>query len=64
MPTEDSKHCINCKYFDARSGFCRKEPPKPIVVPDSTVGGRHGVLTVFPKIPMPLVDYCWEYDHI
>ena len=45
-----NKCCLKCKYFEPRSGFCRKNPPTPIAVIEKY--GTH-LMSAFPKIPMP-----------
>lgn len=47
--------CANCKWFDTRTSFCRKDPPKPVYVGD---GNRQYITAVFPKIGMPELDWC------
>ena len=53
--------CIKCRWFEARSGFCRKHPPSPVIVPD-----KYGVhmMSAFPKIPAPNLDWCSEFEKI
>ena len=57
MTTE--KKCINCKFFEERTGFCRKEPPKPVVIKEN---GQCFISSVFAKIPMPQLDFCHEFQ--
>lgn len=53
--------CIKCKYYETRSGFCRKNPPVPLVIPDQN--GTH-IMSAFPKIPAPNLDWCSEFKSI
>lgn len=55
----ENKNCINCKFFEERTSFCRKEPPKPIVVNEN---GQAYISSVFAKIPMPQLDYCFQFQ--
>lgn len=57
----DHKACIMCIYYEERSGFCRRFPPKPLVVPDTY--GTH-IMSAFPKIPAPNLDWCSEFKNI
>lgn len=56
--TENKCCCAKCRFFEARSQFCRKNPPTPLVVPDAY--GSH-IMSVFPKIHCPLIDWCSEF---
>lgn len=50
--------CINCIFFEARTGFCRKNPPVPITVQDNN---KTFITPAFPKIQMPNLDWCFEF---
>lgn len=50
--------CANCKFWEERTGFCRKNPPKPIQV---TAGKNPYCIGMFPKIGMPYLDFCYEF---
>lgn len=54
----DKKCCQNCKYFEERTGFCRKNPPKAIQI---TTGKNPYCVAMFPKIGMPFLDFCFEF---
>jgi len=41
---EQAKSCASCKFFDSRTGFCRKNPPQVVVNADGFY------VAVFPKI--------------
>ena len=59
--SENEICCLKCKYFEPRSGFCRKNPPTPIAVIEKY--GSH-LMSAFPKIPMPSVDFCYQFVDI
>jgi len=50
--------CVNCKYFESRTKFCRRFPPVVVLVKGAD--GVDHVTSKFPKIGMPEVDYCHE----
>lgn len=52
------KKCSTCKFFESRSGFCRKNPPQVIVNADGYY------VAAFPKIAFPMLDFCFEYINI
>lgn len=58
MTESTPKACIKCCWFEPRSGFCRKHPPTPVIVPDKL--GTH-MMSAFPKIPAPNFDWCSEF---
>lgn len=55
MNEQNSRKCATCKFFESRSGFCRKNPPQVIVNADGYY------VAVFPKIAFPLLDFCFDY---
>lgn len=57
----NNKACIKCKWFEPRSGFCRKNPPIPIIIPDDQ---NFHMMSAFPKIPAPNLDWCSNFEHI
>ena len=52
------KTCLACRYYEKRTGFCRRNPPVSVV---STVEGKSYYNSVFPKISKPNLDFCWEF---
>lgn len=48
--------CMNCKWFENRSGFCRYNPPSVIPVYVKDIGQI--INSAFPKISMPHIDWC------
>lgn len=55
MNQQNSRKCATCKFFESRSGFCRKNPPQVIVNADGYY------VAAFPKIAFPLLDFCFDY---
>ena len=50
--------CANCKFFDSKTSFCRRNPPTPLIV---FKGPQKFVECKFPVIKMSSIDYCGEY---
>lgn len=64
MCTQSEHHmnvCLICRYFEARSQFCRKNPPVPLLIPDEN--GYH-VMSAYPKISCPTLDWCSQFENI
>ena len=53
-----SKSCETCAHFEARTKFCRRNPPVPIQI---TEDKKTYITSTFPKIQMPQLDFCAEY---
>lgn len=53
-----AKSCETCAYFEARTKFCRRNPPVPI---QATDGEKTYMTSTFPKIQMPQLDFCAEH---
>ena len=51
--------CEKCKHFEARTKFCRKNPPTPLIVHEN---GKSFITSTFPKIQMPQLDFCAYFD--
>jgi hypothetical protein len=49
--------CKQCTYFDSDNSFCRRFPPTPVVIKRD---GKQLVVSKYPVIQMPNVDYCGE----
>ena len=58
ITAENQCCCANCEYWEERSGFCRIDPPKPQQMTPARPGQSPYFISVFPKISMPLRDYC------
>ena len=54
----DKQCCLNCAFFESRTGFCRRNPPIPVQV---TSGRNPYCVGMFPKIGMPAIDFCAEF---
>jgi hypothetical protein len=52
--------CINCKWFEGRSKFCRINPPTSIVT--DNYSNKDTISCVFPKIPFPDLDFCGKFE--
>ena len=50
------KCCIKCRYFEERTGFCRYNPPIPVVMQQKN--GQPFVTSAYSKINMPMIDWC------
>ena len=64
---EDVKvNCANCKWFEVRTRFCRKFPPKPMMFITSEEKSQTGDISYcsskFPTINFAQMDFCsfWE----
>jgi hypothetical protein len=57
---EREKCCAKCKYFEERTGFCRYNPPIPVVTHRDD--GSLCVTSVYSKINMPGIDWCQKFD--
>ena len=53
-----SKTCKTCKFFELRTGFCRKNPPNVLLIPTNN---DTFINSVFPKIGYPELDWCGEW---
>ena len=51
--------CANCRWFDRRTCFCRKNPPQVVI---QYVNRMAYPNAVFPKVPMPALDWCSAFD--
>ena len=57
---EREKCCAKCRYFEARTCFCRFNPPTPIVTCNKA--GQQFVTSVYSKINMPMLDWCQKFE--
>lgn len=57
---EKSTCCFNCRYFCNRTGFCRKNPPQVIV---QYINRSAFPTAIFPKIAVPAIDWCGNFEH-
>lgn len=58
--TLNKETCVNCKFFEVRTGFCRKNPPQIIQSYIKSVGTVTNA--VWPKIPFPELDWCSDFE--
>ena len=57
--------CSTCKYFEARTGFCRLNPPTPIVFEENDRGRTiQKVSSKFPVITQRDKDYCSKHSEL
>lgn len=61
LESENTLVCANCKFFEVRTGFCRKDPPQIIQTYIKSVGTVTNA--VWPKIPFPELDWCSNFDN-
>lgn len=61
MEIQETKTCKKCMFFQERTGFCRLNPPEPVVIHKD---GQEHITFVFKKIPMPNVDFCFKFKSI
>lgn len=62
---EREKCCMNCKFFEARNNFCRRFPPKPIVIDtDKSYNNsrKDFIISKYPVVSMPELDWCGEFN--
>ena len=59
--TVREKCCAKCRYFETRTGFCRFNPPTPIVTYDKN--NHPFVISVYSKINMPNIDWCQKFEN-
>jgi hypothetical protein len=65
------KCCANCEFFEPRNNFCRRFPPKPIVI-DTDKGYNSNnrkdysrkdfIISKYPVVSMPELDWCGEFN--
>lgn len=53
--------CLNCKWFEERTGFCRCNPPQVLALFVKGLGDITS--SAFPKISMPHIDWCKSFDN-
>lgn len=55
----DEQKCINCKFFEKRTRFCRLNPPQPVIIDNG-----NGLITSskFPVITKPESDWCAQFN--
>ena len=53
------KCCLRCKYFEVRTGFCRFNPPTPVVTQTKT--GSY-ITSVYSKVNYPQLDWCQKFE--
>jgi len=58
---ENSKCCLNCKWHDERTGFCRFNPPIAMQAYIKGVGTVNQ--SIWPKPPLPNIDWCSNFKH-
>ena len=51
--------CQDCKFFEERTRFCRKNPPMSVIMVDH---GKSFMSSSFPKIQMPQIDFCFSFE--
>ena len=59
MDEQSKKCCANCAFFEARTGFCRLNPPQVVPQFIKSVGQVNSA--VWPKIPLPNIDWCGNH---
>lgn len=62
---KDLKCCLNCKFFEGRTHFCRKYPPIPMVF-SVNYNKENAISSKFPVITQPAIDWCgfFEYNEL
>ncbi len=53
--------CKSCKFYEEETGFCRKNPPTP-VLQYSKDRGRPIITGMFVKIEKPEKDWCGMHE--
>ena len=52
--------CLNCKWFEERTCFCRKNPPQVVIQYANRMAFPS---SIFPKITVPVIDWCSEFKN-
>jgi hypothetical protein len=55
-----NKSCKDCEFFEEDNGFCRRFPPKPVVL-KKKLQNKFVVESMFPIISKPEKDWCGEH---
>lgn len=58
---ENMKCCLNCKWFEQRTCFCRFQPPQIVLQAFNNIAYP---ASVFPKISVPNLDWCSKFEAI
>ena len=71
---ERDECCKDCRFFEPRNSFCRRNPPTPIVIDtdrgysSNQRGGYNNshkkdfIISKYPVISLPEVDWCGEFE--
>jgi hypothetical protein len=59
---DNSICCNNCKWFEARTSFCRKSPPVPTIEQSRGDYDHNRIAAMFPRVPFPNLDYCGSFS--
>lgn len=57
----NTKCCLNCRFFDQRTAFCRLNPPQVVL---QYVNRIAYPTAAYPKIPVPNLDWCSYFENI
>ena len=52
------KCCMGCDHYESETGFCRLNPPMPLVINNK----KPKFISLFPLIKHPMRDYCSFYE--
>ena len=55
----EERCCLNCAWYCARTGFCRKFPPQVVM---QYVQRMAFPVAAFPKIQVPAADWCSYFE--
>ena len=58
---KEEKCCLNCKWHDERTGFCRFCPPSAVQAFIKGLGTVNQ--TIWPKPPLPNIDWCSNFKN-
>jgi len=58
---KNMKCCLNCKWFESRTCFCRLLPPQIVLQAFNNIAYPS---SVFPKISVPNLDWCSKFENI
>ena len=56
-----NKHCINCKWYESRSSFCRFDQPQVCIIKENNILVTRAM---WPKISNPMLDWCSHFKQI
>lgn len=53
--------CINCRFFEEKTYFCRLNPPTPSESKEQKRNGKEKIISRYPRIMEPQKDWCSHF---